>query len=172
MKETKNENNNKRINEKNNDNLTGLTEECKPRFIETTVDGYVLMKDTLTGNIWFFGFRRHGVPKGTYSEALNAIESYNKNNTAGYNDWRLPFIDEAKQIILETPVERIGDNRRTNLYSDKSFYYYINKIWIDRRSCDDDINTYVADFASGSIVKESLYTGKAFHITSPCRFQY
>jgi hypothetical protein len=58
----------------------------------------------------------------TYADAENYIRELNKKGVAGYNDWRLPTLEEAMSLM--EPSEKHGD-----LYIDPVFDKTQRWIW-------------------------------------------
>jgi hypothetical protein len=141
--------------------VKGLDKGSEPRFTERIVAEYRLIDDSLTGMTWLYSNMNAGNMKSSYSVALKKIESLNENYAAGYSNWRLPNLEEATQLILESPVERSLNYSHSVLYSDRIFHL-LDRIWIDKSSCNDDSNSYVANFVLGKIDKVNLNTGRAY----------
>jgi hypothetical protein len=136
-------------------------EKDNPRFTEKNVAEYRLINDSLTGITWLYSHTYAGPKKTTYKGASKIIEHVNKHYAAGYNNWQLPTLEEAKQLILESPVDRSLNYQHSQLYSDKMFRL-LDRIWIEKSSCIGDSKTCVANFVLGKIDKVNLDTEIAY----------
>lgn len=64
-----------------------------------TVDAKGAVLDSTTGLMWQKTDSHHDRKKGmNWYEALEYVDSKNAEKFAGYNDWRLPTLDELRQL--------------------------------------------------------------------------
>ena len=85
---------------------------------EVQKDGKVIY-DKATGLMW----QQSGSEKDiTYDEARNYISQLNKERFAGYNDWRLPTLEEAITLLKPTKTNN-------GMFIDPLFEDKINWIW-------------------------------------------
>lgn len=64
-----------------------------------TTDSKGTVLDTRTGLMWQKADSYHEVKKGmSWYEALEYVDGKNTEKFAGYSDWRLPTLDELRQI--------------------------------------------------------------------------
>ena len=84
----------------------------------TSVHGGLAILDGATGLLW----QQSGSPNDmTFAEAQKYIEELNRQKFAGYNDWRLPTLEEAMSLM--EPVQNRG------LYIDAKFDGNQQWIW-------------------------------------------
>ncbi len=86
---------------------------AEPARFMADANGTVL--DTRTGLMWQKADSYHDVKKGmNWYEALEYVDGKNAQKFGGYDDWRLPTLDELKQIwdpqrsVASKDGERIG----------------------------------------------------------------
>ena len=65
------------------------------RFIELNSQGAILVCDKQTGLIW----QKDYATNKAWQEARDYATERNRQNYAGYNDWRLPTIEELVTLI-------------------------------------------------------------------------
>jgi len=94
--------------------------------------------DKTTNLIW----QKSGSPKNMkYKEAKNYIAQLNRKRFVGYNDWRLPTLEEAMSLM--EPDQKIG-----GLYIDPSFDEAQRYIWTS--DLPNASHVWVVSFSSGS----------------------
>jgi hypothetical protein len=85
-----------------NETVRGYREnETTSRFLEKLFGGDVVVEDVVNNLMWQQGGTQHGL---TYPGAKKYIKELNENKHAGFNNWRLPTIDEAKTLIPDYPL--------------------------------------------------------------------
>jgi hypothetical protein len=91
-------------------NKTGLG--FNNRFGLLTNDGIRLVIDTASRLMW----QKTGYWNSlTFTDAVKLIEGFNKIGFAGYNDWRLPTIEEA--LTLMEPESKKNMELNSNIYA-------------------------------------------------------
>lgn len=77
-----------------------------------------------------------------YEKATRYIEELNGKNFAGYNDWRLPTLEESMSLL--TPKRRVDD-----LYIDQVFNGKQSWIWTADKETNSLSNAWRIDFIEG-----------------------
>lgn len=122
------------------------------RFIERKLGNETVIFDNNTNLLW----QVNKLPEfiHNYNDALNWITTSNTIRFAGFNDWRLPTLDEARSLITETKQKRL-DNKHGytkyngDIYLDPIFPHFIC-IWTDHKVLQNGKeNRYVVNFAQG-----------------------
>ncbi len=98
-----------------------------------------VVRDLSTGLFW----QQSGSESVTYSEVQDYIEGLNRQQFSGYDNWRLPTLEEA--MTLMEP-----DKKSNNLHIDSLFDTKQDAIWTsDKR---DGAFAWVVAFTSGRCI--------------------
>jgi len=95
-------------------------------FVETTVEGKVIVTDSTTGLLW----TKEYVRDVTWRNAIAHCESL---NYGGYNDWRLPNVKELSTLIddtLSSPTSTFPDMPQNHLWSSSSDVSDTSIAWV------------------------------------------
>ncbi|MBI5376806.1 MAG: DUF1566 domain-containing protein [Candidatus Schekmanbacteria bacterium] len=114
-----------------------------PRFTDNDDE---TVTDNLTGLMWT---KDGNLPNGykTWQEALDYIASLNNSNYLGFNDWRLPNVNELKSLLnADEPdssiwLNTLGFNnvQASNYWSSSTYTSYTSYAWC----VDMDLGVYV-----------------------------
>lgn len=110
--------------------------------------------DNKTNLMWQIKYTKDG----TYDEISSKLKDLNQNSYAGYNDWRLPTVEEAL-TLLNKRLEKDwrGDEE---IYHDcelNSFSNTINRMWTgDKFSDQNDEYQWFIDFGNGTYEYTSI----------------
>lgn len=114
-----------------------------------SINGDIVVIDNATGLMW------HQSGSDNYMvwrDAKEWIRSLNSRNYAGYNDWRLPTVEEAASL-LELSKKNLGES---DIYIDPIFSNKHNWIWTgDKQSFDA---AWGVSFNLGSVRWGYVYT--------------
>ena len=105
-----------------------------------TIGGDKVIIDRATGLMWHKGGSGR---RFTWVDAKGWIESLNSEGYAGYNDWRLPTVDEAASLLESSKMN--GD-----LYIDPVFSNKQKWIWT-ADSKDGSEAAWIVDFYGGGV---------------------
>lgn len=109
---------------------------CIHIYQPQTLSGDKVVRDYATGLMW----QQAGSNRGDYKKAQEYINKLNRDNFAGFNDWRLPTLEEAMSLM-----ER--EKRGAELYIDPVFDQDQWWIWCADKSSASF--AWVVGFASG-----------------------
>lgn len=121
-------------------------EGAKNEFVLKTRNGKKIVKDRVRGLVW----QKSGSPsKLNYPNAILYIEILNYNRYAGYNDWRLPNLEEAMSLmenskINNSYIDPIFDSKQTIICTSSFFR--------------GEYQPWVVDFLNGSCHYENYYS--------------
>lgn len=120
----------------------------KHQYKTVTRRGVNLVIDHATGLTW----QQSGSDKYmNFADAQKYIAQLNREKFAGYNDWRLPTLEEAMSLM--EPKENSAD-----LYIDPVFYKSQRWIWTaDERA---SVVAWIVDFSNGGC--------DTFNVYDPC----
>jgi serine/threonine protein kinase len=122
-------------------------------------NGSTVVIDRKTNLMWYNGEPSKAL---TFNKAKDRIENLNQQNYAGYNDWRLPTLEEAASLL------RKKKNDKNGMYIDPIFTGDQKRIWtIDRSTVDKDKEGWwVVLFYFGTIYR---YPNVSEHQVRPVR---
>ena len=124
-----------------NDSASGF-----PNDYELHADGTVII-DRASGLMW----QQSGCGDSRmYLEANAYVTKLNKNQFAGYNDWRLPTLEEAMSLVEPEAMSIVGPGEvYDDLYIDTIFDSNQSRIWTSDLS--DDSSAWVVNFINGDL---------------------
>lgn len=129
----------KRINKKSDEH-----ENVQHDYEQILSYGKKIIIDHSTGLIWQQSGSKEEL---TFEAAQHYIKKLNSNKHGGFNDWRLPNLEEAKALIT-------FDTRNDDLWIDTVFDKTQRWIWtVDQ---EDNNHAWVANFATGITWSEKL----------------
>lgn len=97
-------------------------------YVKQTIHSDKVVLDKATGLMW----QRSGSPDGmTYDAAGKYIRDLNVQRFAGYNDWRLPTLEEAMSLIEPKELGEYSLSVRGKLYLDPVFDREQSWIWTE-----------------------------------------
>jgi hypothetical protein len=105
------------------------------------ISGDVVVVDNATGLMWHQG----GSKFMNWNKAKEWVEDLNSEGYAGYNDWRLPTVDEA--------ISLLESKKKGNLYIDPIFSKEQDWIWTGDKFEDEDGSeaAWRVDFYNGRV---------------------
>jgi hypothetical protein len=109
------------------------------KYILQEKNGNKIVIDAETNLMWQRSGATYKIESG---DAKNCIKELNKKGYAGYNDWRLPTLEEAMSLIER---EKPNDGLHINPLFDKKQ----NWIWTSD-SCENGARVWYVSFLSGS----------------------
>ena len=112
------------------------------RYYESYLDEGVVV-DNATGLVWYRHQNRENPGFVDWREATDWVEGLNSEGYAGYNDWRLPTVDEAASLLESSKMN--GD-----LYIDPVFSNKQKWIWT-ADSKDGSEAAWCVDFGNGHV---------------------
>ena len=98
------------------------------RFTEINAQCVVLVRDEQTGLIW----QKDYANNKTWAQAMNHAIGLNASYYAGYNDWRLPTIEELATLInynRHSPASDFPGMPDEFFWSSSSYAYYTSYAW-------------------------------------------
>lgn len=101
--------------------------------------------DHITGLMWFNTNYTLVFSNSTWIDAMLAIDDYNTNEFAGYNDWRMPNIKELQSLVDYGPHELA---MAPNLFPEGGG----EPVWSSTTMRNDWHYKYVVDFYEGTTV--------------------
>ena len=116
------------------------------------IKGDMVVVDNATGLMW------HQNGSDDYMRYKNAkkwLKKLNKSGYAGYQDWRLPTVDEAVSLLESS--EKNGD-----LYIDPVFSKKQNWIWTGNRKSGGSEDAWCVNFGSGRV--DGWYVGYSSYV--------
>jgi len=122
----------------------GLTmADNKVRFISKTIDGEAVVIDQATGLMWFADGAEEVLDEGEAMNWLSAISLCNGIEFAGFDDWRLPNINELLSLF-----------RRIDGYPHYYPAYFDNLVgtyWTSNTDVRITTKAYTMSFTSGYV---------------------
>ena len=126
----------------------------KNEYESETINGDKVVLDHATGLMW----HQSGSPAMNYTKAKQWIEDLNRHGYAGYNDWRLPTLEEGASLLESTKINR-------ELYIDSKFSRRQQWIWTSDTVGKDRV--WVFDFRIGDVT--GRWVGGYLHHVRPVR---
>jgi len=119
-----------------------------PRF---TDNGNETITDNLTGLIWA---KNADIPNDykTWQEALSYIASLNSSNYLGFNDWRLPNVNELRSLVNVGEVDTYTWLNAQGFSNVESWYYWSSSTYATNKSHAwyvDMVHCYAYDTGKG-----------------------
>jgi hypothetical protein len=115
-------------------------------------DGVSVMIDHTTGLMWYDG---NSEKERNLEDAEEWVNKLNHQRYGGYDDWRLPTLEEAASLLRK-------DKNNKGLHIAPTFSIKLSKIWTKdasmKRSLFGTPKNWIVCFDSGSI--QAFYTGK------------
>lgn len=112
----------------------------KHSYKKSSINGDKVVLDLATGLMWVRSGKDEGI---LWKKAQKWVKKLNKRGYAGYNDWRLPTLEEAASLLESS--ERNGDLNIDPVFNNKQ-----KSIWTgDRKESSRDV--WNVNFYDGSV---------------------
>ena len=112
-----------------------------------TIGGDKVVVDKATGLMW----HQNGSDSSMrYKTVKKWIRKLNKRGYAGYQDWRLPTVEEAASLLESRKKNTAVDEIRASMYID-SFFGDESFIWTGDEFDDGSGDAWGVDFRDGSV---------------------